>query len=275
MTKPTAIRRITAPVSERLNRLAAILYDFLPLSSRHRATVTFRTIFAQSRVEGYLDGKGTKKQLLTKGFVELYRRHERLPRAIVRKIVPAAVEYRRYRRDPLQRAEVDALSECLLSLDIDMRAELSEVQLDEMLPRITVPPKDLKDRLRNHDLDPTITGEPLALFENGHFNESVRKAAEVFEDRVRTVSGLTAFGRDLMAKAFAGTENLALDSLRPDNRAAFNQGFKFMAMGLMASIRNVFSHGDEERRAPEECFEMLMLVNWMLRALASTEPDES
>lgn len=33
-------------------------------------------------------------------------------------------------------------------------------------------------------------------------------------------------------------------------------------------------HGDEERRQPEECFEMLMFINWMFRCLLEdTETD--
>jgi len=55
--------------------------------------------------------------------------------------------------------------------------------------------------------------------------------------------------------------------VRPDNREGFVDGYKLLAMGLMAAIRNVFSHGDEEARRPEECFEMLLFINWMFRLL--------
>lgn len=42
-------------------------------------------------------------------------------------------------------------------------------------------------------------------------------------------------------------------------------------MGMMSSIRNVFSHGDEGRRSSEECFEMLMFLNWLFGHLDEAE----
>lgn len=40
-----------------------------------------------------------------------------------------------------------------------------------------------------------------------------------------------------------------------------------LTMGMMSAIRNVFSHGDEEQRSPEEAFEMLLFINWLYRLL--------
>jgi len=45
----------------------------------------------------------------------------------------------------------------------------------------------------------------------------------------------------------------------------FIEGYKLLSMGSMSAIRNIFSHSDEERRTPKECFEMLLFLNWMLR----------
>jgi hypothetical protein len=38
-------------------------------------------------------------------------------------------------------------------------------------------------------------------------------------------------------------------------------------MGMMSGIRNIFSHGDEDRSKPEEAYEKLLFVNWMFRKL--------
>lgn len=265
--KPPAVLRVTAATRERLNRLAEILYPFLPLTSRSKNAVTFTSIFAESSIADYLDGPTNKTQALEQGLAEVYRRHERLPRQIIRKVVPAAVGYRKHQRQPLTRAEVDELSRCLVDLGIDMTKELAEVELDERLPRITVPPEKLKKTLREHDLEPELATEPLQLFEDGHFNEAVRKAAERFENEVHARSGLDSFGRQLMAGAFATPDLLAIDRLEPENQDGFVEGYRFLAMGLTGAIRNVFSHGDEERRSPEECFEMLLFLNWMLRGI--------
>lgn len=264
------VRRITADRQERINRLAGILYHFLPLTSRSDSATTFTSIFAESRVDDYLQGKN-KRSALQEGFTNLFRYHKRLPFAVIRKVVPAAIEWRRYKRDPLTREEMDRLADVLADLDVDMKRELAQVELDETLPRITVPPKELEQRLRNHDLHPAIADDPLELFSNGHFNESVRKAAERFEDAVRSAAGLERSGRALMGAAFGSGGLLAIEGTEAENEEDFQEGFKFLSMGMMAAIRNVFSHGDEERREPEECFEMLLFMNWLFRGIERAE----
>ena len=147
-----------------------------------------------------------------------------------------------------------------------MRDEFSRLEIDETLPRISVPPERLMEQLRHHDLAPAISGEPLELFQDGHFNEAVRRACEKFEAKVQKLSShLGKSGRDLMAKAFATSAYLDLQSVEDGNKQSFTEGFRLLTMGSMAAIRNIFSHGDEERRSPEECFEMLLLINWMFR----------
>mgnify|MGYP001236395267 FL=1 len=120
---------------------------------------------------------------------------------LIRKIVPAAIDYRMYLRNPLTREELQNLADILFDLGIDMRKELDAVTIDETLLRITVPSKELEEHLRKHDLEPSISNEPLQLFSDGHFNESVRKAAEIFQDRVQELTGINRSGRDLMARA--------------------------------------------------------------------------
>lgn len=266
-----SVRRVTAQDKERLNRVAAILYEFLPLTSNFLNTVTFTTVFREIAISHYLDLRKPKGQALEKGLEKLYRYHERLPKAIIRKIIPAAINYRKYIRKPLTRKELGSLSTCLFELGIDMKKEIESVVLDESLPRITVAPDKLKERLRQHDLDPAISSEPLQLFEDGHFNEAVRKCTERFEDRVRNLSGIEATGRDLITKAFRDANFIDISQIEPENQPSFMEGYRFLSMGMMAAIRNIFSHGDEERRSPEECFEMILFLNWLFRYLKTKQ----
>jgi hypothetical protein len=140
-----AHRRVTADVKERINRLADILYPFLPMSARSKQAVTFQSIFAESSVSHYLRGPEGKKQALQQGLVKIYRYHKMLPWTIIRKIVPAAIEYRKHKRNPLKQDELDNLIQCLCELGIDMRDELNRLDIDETLPVITVPPEKLLD----------------------------------------------------------------------------------------------------------------------------------
>jgi len=70
-----------------------------------------------------------------------------------------------------------------------------------------------------------------------------------------------------MANVFSDGQYIHVDKYAKENHKDFIEGYKFCSMGVMSAIRNTFSHGDEERRSPEECFEMIMIINWLLRSL--------
>ena len=241
--------------------------------SHSESATTFRTMFSESFVGHYLDGETNKRKALEKGWRNVYRYHKRLPQKLIRKIIPAAIDYRMYKRKPLTQGEVDELSDILFNLGIDMRKELAAIEIDDMLPRIKVPPRELQERLRNHDLDPYVASEPLELFCNGHFNEAVRKGMEMFETEVRNQSQSNKFGRDLMATVLGDGSLITTETIKAENQAGFVEGYKFLTMGSMAAIRNIFSHGNEENRSPEECFEMLLFINWLFRYLKTDSGD--
>ena len=88
-----AIRTVTANKKVLLNHLAEVLYNFLPLSSNAKSTVTYRTIFDESSIGKYLGGYSNKLQALENALTKLYRYHSRLPKNIIRKVVPAAISY--------------------------------------------------------------------------------------------------------------------------------------------------------------------------------------
>jgi uncharacterized protein (TIGR02391 family) len=181
-------------------------------------------------------------------------------------VVPASIDYRKYKRDPLRQEELDALIDVLEKLDINMRTELNKISLDETIPEIQVPPEELSQRLENHPLVEEIASEPLQQFKNGHFNESVRKASERFEVEVQDQSSSSDIGKSLMGRVFAlPTPTIALNSLSSENEKGIQEGFQLMTMGMIRAIRNVFSHGDEDQRAPEEAYEMLLFINWLFR----------
>ena len=262
-----AVRHITADTRDHIRRLADVLYEFLPLTTASKRALTFRTIFAESNVNHYLEGE-TKKRALQTAWEKVFRHHARLPRILIRKIVQAAVDYRRHKRNPLRRDELDSLAECLAKLGVDMRDELRRVELDETVPEIRVPPRELVRRLEAHPLTAEITGEPLEMFRNGHFNEAVRKAAERFEVLVQQKSGSAETGLKLMSKVFNLSNTIiALNRLTTENDKGIQEGYMHMTMGMMRGIRNIFSHGDEGQRSPEECYKMLLFVNWLFRLL--------
>jgi len=262
------IRRITADKRDLIRELTRLMYDFLPLTIRGKNTTTFTSIFEESRIHGYLDKGSHKKAQLQNGFENLLRYHQNLPYTVIRKVVPAAIAYRRYKRDPLRQDELDSLIKVLGKLDIDMKSELGQISLDVSVPEIQVPPEELVKRLENHPLSPEIASEPLQQFKNGHFNEAVRKASERFEFKVQNLSGSTDIGKKLMSRVFNLTSPaIQLNSLTSENEKSIQEGYQYMSMGMMQAIRNIFSHGDEDQRSPEEAFEMLLFINWLFRSL--------
>ena len=265
---PKATRHITANVRVHIHELVDVLCNFLPLDSHAKSAVTFKSIFAESRIEHYLEGPTSKKQALQQGWKNVIRYHKRLPYTLIRKIVPAAIAYRRHKRNPLRQEEMDRLIACLDALGIDMRKELAAIPIDETLPEIQVPPSELVQRLENHPLTPEIAGEPLEMFRNGHFNEAVRKSTERFEVRVQELSGKTDIGKSLMSQAFNPRNPcIALNDLSTENERSTQEGYMHMMMGMMQALRNIFSHGNEDQRSPEECYEMLLFLNWLFRQL--------
>jgi hypothetical protein len=70
-----------------------------------------------------------------------------------------------------------------------------------------------------------------------------------------------------MGNAFGSGNWLRTDLVEPENQQNFVDGYKHLAMGAMVAIRSIFSHGNEEQRTPEECFEMLLFLNWLFRWL--------
>lgn len=115
---------------------------------------------------------------------------------------------------------------------------------------------------------PEIAGDSLEMFRNGHFNEAVRKSAKRFEVCVQKKTGCTETGQALMARAFKLQVPLvALNDLTTENEKNIQEGYRFLTMGMMRAIRNIFSHGDEDQRSPEACYEMLLFLNWLFRQL--------
>lgn len=263
-----AERRLTADKRVQINRLIEVIGDFLPLSTWGKSANSFESIFKESRVHSYLNRKGSKKQKLIYGFGKVYQQHRRLPYTILRKVLAQGEQYRKHKRKPIKPRELDELRDCLKKLDINLDAELEAINLSPDIPVIQVPPEELVKRLENHPLVEEISGDPLQKFKDGHFNEAVRKACEKFESKIQDETGNVAIGSGLMGQVFnPQNPSITITTGSQQNSATVQEGYQKLAMGMMSGIRNIFSHGDEAPRTPEEAFEMLLFVNWMFRKL--------
>ena len=94
------------------------------------------------------------------------------------------------------------------------------------------------------------------LLLKSEFNAAVREAVVTFESSVRKKSGLKDMtGTDLMAKAFSFkfdsnakklTEKprIRINNLSSISKRNEQEGVKFMAMGVMQGIRNIYMHSE-------------------------------
>lgn len=101
-----------------------------------------------------------------------------------------------------------------------------------------------------------------------HFAEAVRSGLQEFELRVQKLAGLESMGKDLMATAF-NEENprIAVADVSSKRGRSDQEGFKFMAMGAMTSLRNAYSHGKQRKLREAEALEQLGLVSYLFRRL--------
>jgi uncharacterized protein (TIGR02391 family) len=103
------------------------------------------------------------------------------------------------------------------------------------------------------------------------FNSAVRDALVTFEELVRSKASLSDHGAALVEKAFsfdydrsANTINkpplIALNNLSTESKRNEQDGFRFLAMGFMRGIRNVFAHTDVHASF-ERSLELLTMVD--------------
>lgn len=98
-------------------------------------------------------------------------------------------------------------------------------------------------RLTLENLHPEIVAAAGELFTDGHYASAILEAFKRVELRVRSQSGLTGSGQDLMARAFAG-DPPPIDVRVEGGQSGQDEqeGFRFLFMGAARGIRNPKAH---------------------------------
>lgn len=261
-------KKLSIKERQQIRILAVQFGELIPLTG-FRSTFNITQLAKQKGLSQYLPQKQTNKKEAVAVFLEnLMSFKPRTLKIILQEILPKAIERRHQNGNPVLIKEVDDLSSTLMSLGIDMKKDIAELNLPKDRPKIIPPPPEIRKMLEQYPIHPTLLPNCRSLFLDGHINESVRKALEKYEITVQQLSSSTKQGKDLMAVAFSEQVPLIkVGDISTQSGANKQEGVKFVSMGIMQWWRNNLSHGDEEQLPHHEAFERLVLVSNLLHVL--------
>ncbi len=161
------------------------------------------------------------------------------------------------------------------ALGFKIRREIEAIEIPE--PSSVRPPsRDLLTALDRLDLHPALQDDITEMFRDGHLNEAVRKALERFEKLIQdTIDDHRTSGRDLMARAFGGDPPpIPLNGLKTANDRSEQEGFRFLTMGAMSGMRNLYSHGDVPQMSATDAIERLAFVSLLFKRVGRAMSDQ-
>ena len=113
-------------------------------------------------------------------------------------------------------------------------------------------------------IHPAVMAEARPRFQAGHYADAVEWALKVVAKEVRSRTGLTADGSDLMHKAFSPSKPyLVFEDPIPSTQLSMQQGYMEVFAGAMTGIRNPKAHGMVHLDRPR-CVHFLFLASLML-----------
>jgi len=260
-----AVMRITKSRREQIERLAAALAEFAPSTSPGTGFCV-RKVAQDMGLTDCWKKQQNKKADIAHLFENVMRRYPRKPKALVLAIVRGGVEWKAHKGERVTPEQLEAVAEPVEALGFGIRAGLRAIQIPEP-SRVRYPSQDLVavyDRVQLHE---ALADDVARMFRDGHFNEAVRKALERFEKAIQDALGdHQTFGRDLMAKAFGGeSPPIRLNELKTANDRSEQEGFKFLTMGAMSGMRNLYSHGDVGQMGAMDAIERLAFVSFLFK----------
>ncbi len=264
--KPVAKKVVSASSLQSIRFLAEQLGEIIPATSMNKTGFCFTTLAKEYKLKKYWENKGQKKESIASFLKLVYKKHPRVLKKLIRENLSRAIERRHKNGNPILRQEADNLSTTLFKLNIDLKKEIGELDLPTTRPSIVPPRIEMQKALGVLSLHPMLLPDCKKLFDDGHLNESVRKALEKYEVYVRDSSGLSLMGTNLMEQAFSEKGSKISISNDPDVRRkeGLQTGFKDISRGAMEYWKNYASHGDEEQMPAQDAIAILGVVSHLL-----------
>ncbi len=136
---------------------------------------------------------------------------------------------------------------------------------DVALPRLVMNVAQL-GTVHFHDAVNASAGSLLA---SGHPAEAVRAAAQRLEHYLQDAAqAFDETGQALVGRALGGeSPAIAVNRLRDRTDRAEQEGILHLTKGVMAALRNPYSHGPARTLSQEEALEQLALISFLFRRL--------
>lgn len=257
--------RITRKRREAILQLADALAVLAPATTPGKGFCV-RKVAEEHGLKKCWKAGANKRTMIARFLEDVFRQYPRKPKAVVMAIVRDGLDWRARRGEATTREELEAIATPMGALGFDIRKDLKKLKLPEP-SRVCPPSQDKITLIERLELHKALCDDCLEMFRDGHFNESVRKALERFEKCVQdTIGDHSTFGRDLMAKAFSEQHpQIALNAMQCANDRSEQEGFKFLTMGAMSGMRNLYSHGDVEQMSVTDAIERLAFVSLLFK----------
>ena len=264
--------RITASRREMIKALATALYPILPGSARKNG-FSLRRIAAETKTTEFYKEQGNKQLTIEYYFTGVIRKYPRKPKAIVIKIMKESAIWMANKHRELTPEIRRKVADAMETLGFSIRTELMNIQ-QPPFEKISIPADDLRILFNRLNLHPLVCGDVKTLYMQGHINNAVRRATELFEKLVIEISNSPGqFGVSLIEHVF--NENnpiIKINKFENEDDKKEQKGFKYLGMGMMGSIRNKFSHGDADQIDFLEGFKLLCFLSYMLETIEKNSP---
>ena len=256
---------ITRARKEQILVLAGALAQIAP-STTYGDSFSMENLAKEWKLQKYFKKHRNKIIDITFFLENVIRHHPRMPKKLVLEIVKRGSTWKANKGELVTPEMREAIAVPMKNLGFDITMELAALPYIT-LPSLLSPSFELCSLFEQLSLHPELTSDISELFLEGHYNEAIRKALERFEKSIQDISGLQELsGKDLMTKAFSlSSPPIALNELNGTNDKNEQEGFRFMTMGAMIGLRNIFSHGDAEQFEVSEVVELLCFVSFLFK----------
>lgn len=259
--------RITATRRKIIHRLATALAEIAPTTSRGSGFCV-QKVAEEKGLKACWKKQKNKVTDIAYLLENTLRQYPRKPKSLVLAIIEGGAIWTANRGKSITDEQKQAILDAMKELGFDIKKELKQIHFP-VPSKVAVPSQDVSATFDRLELHPNLKDDIREMFREGHFNEAVRKGLERFEKMVQDKIGdHKTYGRDLMAKAFNENNPLiALNLMKTANDRSEQEGFKFLTMGAMSGMRNLYSHGDVPQMSAPDAIERLCFVSLLMKRI--------